>query len=89
MSTSFVLFDDHCCTGGSSGVGFVVAKSLAERGAHVIITSRSADRGEASAQKVHLAARDAPDGGTVRAGSSSFVTAQGFTSRGGIVGNVD
>ncbi|SFD76531.1 uncharacterized oxidoreductase [Chitinophaga sp. CF118] len=39
-------------TGGSAGIGFELAKSLSEKGNHVIITGRNADRLEKAAAKL-------------------------------------
>jgi ribitol 2-dehydrogenase len=36
-------------TGGSSGIGLAIARSLSARGAHVVLTARSADRLKAAA----------------------------------------
>eukprot|EP01119_Soliformovum_irregulare_P010981 TRINITY_DN2718_c0_g1_i2.p1 TRINITY_DN2718_c0_g1~~TRINITY_DN2718_c0_g1_i2.p1 ORF type:complete len:224 (-),score=27.47 TRINITY_DN2718_c0_g1_i2:492-1163(-) len=40
-------------TGGSSGIGRSTAKGLAKLGAHVILTSRSLERGEEVARKIN------------------------------------
>lgn len=39
-------------TGGSAGIGFALAKSLSEKGNHVIITGRNADRLEKAAAQL-------------------------------------
>lgn len=65
MITGAVL-NAAACSGGTSGVGLVVAKSLIQRGANVIITSRSADRGEAAAHSMQQASQDIADCGKVR-----------------------
>lgn len=39
-------------TGGSSGVGFAVARGLARRGARVVLVSRSVDRGGDAAERI-------------------------------------
>jgi uncharacterized oxidoreductase len=39
-------------TGGSAGIGFEIAKSLSEKGNHVIITGRNADRLEKAAAQL-------------------------------------
>src|SRR4051812_9907195 len=39
-------------TGGSAGIGFAIAKTLSEKGNHVIITGRNADRLEKAAAQL-------------------------------------
>jgi 3-oxoacyl-[acyl-carrier protein] reductase len=45
-------------TGGSDGIGFHVAKQLAEAGAHVFINGRSAERGERAVAKLREISQD-------------------------------
>lgn len=42
-------------TGGNRGIGFATSQALAARGAHVLMTSRDAARGEESAQTIRAA----------------------------------
>jgi NAD(P)-dependent dehydrogenase (short-subunit alcohol dehydrogenase family) len=42
-------------TGGNSGIGRAVAKELAGRGAHVVLTGRDADRGEQAVAAIRAA----------------------------------
>ncbi len=42
-------------TGGTSGIGRATATALAARGAHVIVTGRNADRGEAAVKDIREA----------------------------------
>jgi NAD(P)-dependent dehydrogenase (short-subunit alcohol dehydrogenase family) len=53
-------------TGGTSGVGQVTAQALVNRGAHVIITSRSEERGKAAADRMLQLADGSPSKGSVR-----------------------
>lgn len=39
-------------TGGNAGIGFATAAKLAERGAHVVLACRSAERGRAAAAEL-------------------------------------
>jgi len=61
-------------TGATSGIGRAAARSLAERGAHVIVSGRSPERGEAVVAEIRAAggkadfvATDLRDAGGVRA----------------------
>lgn len=58
-------------TGASGGIGFETAKVLAERGAHVVLAVRSAEKGEAAAGRirgsVEVALLDVADLSSVRA----------------------
>ncbi len=42
-------------TGGNAGIGLATAKSLAAKGAEVIITSRSDDKGKAGVEEIKKA----------------------------------
>jgi NAD(P)-dependent dehydrogenase (short-subunit alcohol dehydrogenase family) len=42
-------------TGGTSGIGHAAARSLAQRGAHVIISGRNSERGEAVVAEIRAA----------------------------------
>ena len=46
-------------TGASAGIGFAIARQLAERGAKVAVVSRNHERGEAAAQRIRDAGGDA------------------------------
>ncbi|MEM7416665.1 MAG: oxidoreductase [Gemmatimonadota bacterium] len=39
-------------TGGNSGIGYETVKALAEKGAHVVVAARSAERGQAAVDRV-------------------------------------
>lgn len=54
MSTDFAG-KTALVTGGNSGIGRVVAKKLAERGAHVIISGRDGNRGHAAVEEIRAA----------------------------------
>jgi NAD(P)-dependent dehydrogenase (short-subunit alcohol dehydrogenase family) len=61
-------------TGGTGGIGLATARSLAGRGAHVIVTGRGAERGDRAAATVRAAGgkadfvpADLADSGSVRA----------------------
>ena len=43
-------------TGANSGIGFEAAKALAEKGAHVIVASRSEERGQQAVAEIAKAA---------------------------------
>jgi len=50
-------------TGGSRGIGFMIASGFVQNGAHVVITARSADQCEAAAAELNaMAAASADDG---------------------------
>ena len=59
----------------------VVAQSLVQRGAHVIITSRSLDRGQVAAQRMQQAAQNIPDSGKVQC-PPSILAPELFTLQG-------
>lgn len=44
-------------TGGSSGIGRAIGAALKERGAHVVLTSRSAERAEEAAREIDTGSR--------------------------------
>lgn len=48
-------------TGGSAGIGFEVAKALAESRARVLVLSRKSERGEEAVRKIREATSDGVD----------------------------
>lgn len=69
-------------TGGNSGIGFVTARELAQRGAHVFVACRSRDKGLVAVeeikrltgnQNVELLALDLGDFGSVRRCATEFL----------------
>ncbi len=69
-------------TGATSGIGKEVARGLARMGAHVVITARDPDRGEATRRElatepgeVTVAALDVADQSSIRAFAASFTRA--------------
>lgn len=53
-------------TGGTAGIGLETAYGLAQRGAHVVITGRQAERGQAACAELVARLQGQRDAGTVR-----------------------
>ncbi|MCS7259929.1 MAG: SDR family oxidoreductase [Anaerolineae bacterium] len=45
-------------TGANRGLGFEIARQLAQRGVHVVLTARSAEKGQAAAEQLRAAGLD-------------------------------
>ena len=71
-------------TGASEGIGEAVAALLARAGASVVLTSRSAERAEAAAQRVLASLSDSGEG--VGAAGAGSVSAEHAAARGDVVG---
>jgi short-subunit dehydrogenase len=61
-------------TGGSSGIGFAIARILASKGAHVLISGRRREAAEAAARQLRA------DGGRVDAVAADVTTAEGLAA---------
>ena len=91
MTAASSLFDlagtTALVTGSSQGIGFALARGLAQAGAAVVLNGRdegklaaAADKLQAEGAEVHRLAFDATDHGAVKA------AVDGFESEGGAVG---
>lgn len=75
-------------TGGNTGIGKETARALAAKGAHVVLTSRSVDKGEKAVAEIRSVIADADGGGKIEAMQLDLASldsvkafAEKFTSR--------